>query len=109
MEQVRIEEAATRPPMAPWIGLPLKLAGALICLGAVFFVLIDTLKWQAITVGSIAIIAGAIRPLVARDYHGFDIFLIWLRNDATSLDRDKWGGTQRTPMPLRIGHYGMTI
>jgi type IV secretion system protein VirB3 len=108
LEEVTIEEAATRPPM--FMGLPRKLSSLLLCIGSVLFVVTASWTWEVIEIGGIAIIWFSIKPLVATDYHGFDIFLVWLRLDAMSLDRREWRGTRATPFPLRVaGPYGMTV
>lgn len=104
MEAVFIEEAATRPPM--FLGLPRKLSSLLLALGSLLFVLTAAWKWQAIEIGGIAIVWFSIKPLVAIDYHGFDILLVWLRLDAACLDRREWGGTRVAPFPLRVRSYG---
>lgn len=91
-----------------FMGLPRKLSSLLLALGALMFVVTDAWRWQAIEIGGIAIIWISIKPLVATDYHGFDIFLTWLRLDATCLDRREWGGTRVSPFPLRTRPYGMS-
>lgn len=109
LEEVAIEEAATRPPMMPIIGLPLKLGVLLLAIGAILFVLVGTTFSEIIVVGTDLMICAALRPLVALDLNGFDIWLAWLRLDLTCADARAWGGSSPTPFPLRVaGYYGMS-
>ncbi len=108
-EEVVIEEAATRPPMMPVVRLPLTLGAALLAAGAILFVLISSTKGEIIVVAVDAMICFSIRPLVAVDYHGFDIFIVWLRLDFCCFDTRVWGGTRVAPFPLRVaGFRGMS-
>lgn len=108
-EGVVIEEAATRPPMMPFCGLPLKLGLLLFAIGAILVVLISSWKGEAIVVGTDLIIIAALRPLVARDLNGFDIWLAWLRLDVACFDTKAWGGASVSPNPIReTEFFGMS-
>lgn len=109
LEEVTIEEAATRPPMLPLFRLPLKIGMLVLGSGAVLFVLVSSTMGQVIVVGTTLMVCAALRPFVAVDYNGFDIFIVWLRLDLTCLDTRVWGGTRAAPFPLRVsGYYGMS-
>lgn len=98
---VVIEEAATRPPMMPFMGLPLKLGLLLFAIGAILFVLVSSTMGEAIIIGTDIIVVAALRPLVARDLNGFDIWLVWLRMDLACLDTKAWGGASVSPNPIQ--------
>ena len=95
---VEIEEAATRPPM--FMGLiPAKIAGLLFLIGTLALILTDPYRWEAAELVAIAMIFFGIKPLVARDYHGFDNFTVWVRLDFLCLDTHHWGGTRLSTFP----------
>jgi type IV secretory pathway VirB3-like protein len=106
LERESIEAATTRPPM--FLGLPRKLSSLLLALASICWILID--GWQQLIVAEIAILmlAGGLKPLVARDYWGFDIFLSWLFFTARCLDVRAWAGARLASFPLRSSRpYGM--
>lgn len=101
LDEAVIEAAATRPPMFLGTGLPLKLASILLCAGSLLIVFIEDLLWQAGVLVGVAMIGGAVRTLVARDLHGFDIWLVHVATDGKALDRVQWGGSRAAALPLR--------
>ena len=105
LEEVTIEEAATRPPMMPIVRLPLTMGLFLVGIGAILLVLFTSITAEAIVVGTDVMICLALRPLVATDYNGFDIWLNWLRTDLCCFDTRAWGGASVAPFPLRVSSY----
>lgn len=104
LDEEDIEGGATRPPM--WLGLPRKLSALLGGIGAESLIIFSDLTWQAGSVAAIAMVWGAARLLVSRDYHGFDNFLAWLSLDARCLEVREWGGARLSSFPLRPRFHG---
>lgn len=106
LDEAVIEAAATRPPM--FLGLPLRLSSVLVCVGALLLILTDSFKWQfGIAVG-MGMVWGAAKALVARDLHGFDVWLVHAVTDGLALDRPEWGGARPASLSLRPGApYGV--
>ena len=104
LDEVAIAESATRPVM--WLGLPRTLSSMLMLVGALMFVLTSSTWWEIGELLGVAMVWFAIKPLVANDYHGFDIFFFaWTQLDLLCLDRRQWGGTPYTPYHLRNKQY----
>ena len=101
LDEVAIEAAATRPPMFLGTGLPLKLASGLLGIGSLAIVFTESLLWQAGEVAGVLMIAGAVKTLVSRDLHGFDIWLVHAITDGKALDRLEWGGARAASLPVR--------
>ena len=102
-----IEGAATRPPM--FLGLPRKLSSILLCLAGMFWILISGVEDLVIAEIGLAMVFFSIKPLVARDYWGFDIVLVALGLNLRCLDVRTWGGARAAPFPVRRASppYGM--
>lgn len=106
LDEAVIEAAATRPPM--FLGLPLRLSSLLVCIGALLLILTDSLKWQFCIAVGMGMVWGAAKALVARDLHGFDVWLVHAVTDGLALDRPEWGGARPSALPLRPGApYGV--
>lgn len=97
--------AATRPPMT--FGLPHTLCASLLAAGMFFISLYDTghvygdLVGDAIFIGLIAMVWSVAKVLLRSDYHGWDIFVAWIRLDARFLDTAENGGARLAALPLR--------
>ena len=105
LESEAFDMAATRPPLT--LGLPHTLSVSLIAAGLLFLMLYDTgdfindLIADAIFIGGIAMLWSAAKIMLRTDYHGWDIFVAWLRLDARLLDSRDWGGAHLSSFPLR--------
>lgn len=97
--------AATRPPLT--FGLPHTLTAILLLAGVLGLFVVDTGDFKADTifdvvwVGFIGMIWSAAKIMLRQDYHGWDIFLSWLRLDARLFDTSEWGGSHLASLPLR--------
>jgi type IV secretory pathway VirB3-like protein len=59
----------------------------------------DTI-FDVVWVGAIAMIWSAAKIMLRADYHGWDVFLSWVRLDARFLDTREWGGAHLSSLPL---------
>ena len=87
--------ACTRPAM--WQGVPLE---ALVWNGSItgiVFVLMKNPIYMSIGV----VVHYAMKALVSRDYNMFGVLRLWSETKARSRNRDRWGGSSVSPLPLR--------
>jgi len=98
------------------LGLPHTLAVSLIAAGMFGLMGYDTgdfvndLIFDAVLIGGIAMLWSAAKIMLRSDYHGWDIFVAWVRLDARCLDTKEWGGAHISSFPLqsiyRAGGHG---
>jgi type IV secretory pathway VirB3-like protein len=104
LDEEAFDMAATRPDTA--FGLPYTLAGSLMLAAMAGLFAVDTGDFQTDTifdvvwVGAIAMIWSAAKIMLRADYHGWDVFLSWVRLDARFLDTREWGGAHLSSLPL---------
>jgi type IV secretory pathway VirB3-like protein len=105
LDEEAFDMAATRPALT--FGLPHTLSALLLLAAIVGLFLVDTGDFETDTIfdvvwiGTIAMVWTAAKIMLRADYHGWDIFLSWLRLDARFLDTKEWGGAHLSSLPLR--------
>jgi type IV secretory pathway VirB3-like protein len=105
LDEEAFDMAATRPALT--FGLPHTLSAVLLLAGIVGIFVLETDDFvtsiisDAIWVGAIGMAWSAAKIMLRSDYHGWDIFLAWLRLDARFLDTKEWGGAHLSSLPLR--------
>jgi type IV secretory pathway VirB3-like protein len=104
LDEEQFDMAATRPVLT--LGLPHTLSVSLLMAGILFLMVYDTgdvtqdTIADAVFVGAIAMTWSAAKIMLRTDYHGWDIFVAWLRLDARFLDTKAWGGAHLSSLPL---------
>lgn len=109
MEQDLLDEeafdlAATRPALT--FGLPHTLSATLLLVAILGIFAIDYGDFETDTIldvvwiGAIGMGWSAAKIMLRVDYHGWDIFVAWLRLDARFLDTREWGGAHLSSLPL---------
>lgn len=97
--------AATRPPLT--LGVPHTMFAWLLLGGVIPVMIVDTgdavndLIFDAIWAGTVLMIWSMAKIMLRADYHGWDIFISWLRLNARCLDTREWGGAHLSSLPLR--------
>lgn len=105
LEEESFDMAATRPALT--FGLPHTLAAMLMLATMAGLYVVDTGDFKTDTifdvvwVGGIVMLWTAAKTMLRSDYHGWDIFLLWLRLDGRLLDTKDWGGAHLSSFPLR--------
>ena len=61
---------------------------------------VNDLIFDAVWVGGIAMFWSAAKIMLRNDYHGWDIFVAWLRLDFRCLNTREWGGAHIASFPL---------
>jgi type IV secretion system protein VirB3 len=87
--------ACTRPAM--WRGVPLEAMVVNAMATTILFVVMKNPAYLGIGV----VIHYAIRLAVARDYNMFGILRLWSETKGRALNKDRWGGSSVSPLPLR--------
>lgn len=87
--------ACTRPAM--WHGAPFPGVIANAAAGAILVILMGAPPYFVVTVA----IHYAMRLAVSRDYNMFGILLLWLDTKGRTRNRERWGGSSVSPLPLR--------
>ena len=105
LDEEAFDMAATRPPLT--FGLPHTLCACLLFVGIFGLFLVgdpDDFKneiiYDSIWVGFLGMIWSGAKIVLRADYHGWDIFLSWVRLDARFLDTKEWGGAHLSSFPL---------
>lgn len=97
--------AATRPPLT--LGVPHTLFCMLLLVGVLPIMAVDTgsmvndLIFDAIWAGGVFMTWSAAKIMLRTDYHGWDIFVAWVRLDARFLDTKEWGGAHLSSFPTQ--------
>lgn len=105
LEEEAFDLAATRPPLT--MGLPHTLAVTLLTAGLLGLMVYDTTDLEmdliadGIVIGSVAMIWSMAKIMLRSDYHGWDIFVSWLRLDARVPNTSEWGGAHLSSLPVR--------
>lgn len=105
LEEEAFDLAATRPPLT--LGLPHTLAVTLLTAGLLGLMAYDTtdiemdLIADGIVIGTVAMIWSMAKIMLRSDYHGWDIFVAWLRLDARFPNTREWGGAHLSSLPVR--------
>lgn len=92
--------AATRPAL--FLGVPLVMAGFLLMLAGFVIVLLHNPLYELV----MAPLWFGARFVVARDYNGMNVALLWLRTAARSVDGSLWGGASVSPNPVKVSAHG---
>jgi len=87
--------ACTRPAM--WQGVPLE---ALVYNGSVTMIVFVMMKNPIYMTIGVAV-HYAMKSLVSRDYNMFGVLRLWSETKARSRNRERWGGSSVSPLPLR--------
>jgi len=105
LDEEDFDMSATRPPLT--FGLPHTLTCTLLAAGMFGLALYDTvnlandLVYDGILLGGIGIFWSTAKIMLRSDYHGWDIFIAWLKLDFFCLDTKDWGGTHLSSFPLQ--------
>lgn len=105
LDEEEFDMAATRPPLT--FGLPHRLTAFLLLATIAGIFVVDTgdfttdIIFDAVWIGAVGMVWSAAKIMLRSDYHGWDIFLSWLRLDARCLDTKEWGGAHLSSLPLR--------
>lgn len=92
-----LDVEATRPPLVPFIGIPLGLA---VLYGAMAFVMSNIFHQTVLGIGLALMLTAFSAILIRRDYNGVRIFGIYCRLGAQWLQQRKMHG-------LSVSHWGM--
>lgn len=87
--------ACTRPAM--WQGVPLEALVINLMATTVVFVLMKNPLYMVIGVA----VHYATRLLVSRDYNMFGVLRVWSETKARARNKERWGGSSVSPLPLR--------
>jgi type IV secretory pathway VirB3-like protein len=104
LDEEDFDMAATRPPLT--LGLPHTLAVTLLGAGMLGLMAYDTgdlvgdLIFDGVLLGAIGMFWSAAKIMLRSDYHGWDIFVAWIKLDARCLDTKEWGGAHLSSLPL---------
>lgn len=108
MAEVRLTEdplflACTRPAM--WQGVPLEAMVLNTMATTIVFIIMKNPVYMAVGV----VIHYAIRALVARDYNMFGVLRLWSETKGRALNKDRWGGSSVSPLPVRAARRASEV
>jgi type IV secretion system protein VirB3 len=100
LEESILYLAATRPAL--FAGVPLPIAGGILMAAGLVIVLFQNPFYEVLM---IPVWMGT-RFLVARDYNGANVLLLWLRTAGQGVNGHTWGGSTVSPNPIRVPRRG---
>lgn len=89
--------ACTRPAM--WHGVPLEALAINGMVTSIIFVLMSNPVYLLIGI----VMHYLIRSLISHDYNMFKTLQLWTETKARARNKDRWGGSSVSPLPLRPG------
>src|SRR3954454_4257000 len=87
--------ACTRPAM--WQGVPLEALAINVMATMIFFVMMENPLYVLIGVA----IHYSIRAMISHDYNMFSILRLWAGTKGRARNKERWGGSSVSPLPLR--------
>lgn len=87
--------ACTRPAM--WQGVPLEALAINGMATSILFVLMSNPFYMLVGV----VIHYATRALISHDYNMFKTLALWAETKGRARNKDRWGGSSVSPLPLR--------
>lgn len=100
LEHSTLYLAATRPAL--FVGVPLPVAGFFMMVAGFVIVLLQNPFYEVLLMPFWI----AARVLVARDYNGANVVLLWLQTAGRAVDSGHWGGSTISPNPIKISPRG---
>jgi type IV secretion system protein VirB3 len=95
--------ACTRPAM--WQGVPLEAVAINGMATGIIFVLMSNPFYLLIGV----VIHYTIRALMSHDYNMFNTLRLWADTKGRARNKDRWGGSSVSPLPLRPAHNAREV
>lgn len=95
--------ACTRPAM--WQGVPLFAVVLNGMATMIVFIVFSNPLYLLIGL----VIHYAMRTLVSRDYNMFSILWLWFNTNGRALNKERWGGSSVSPLPLRAAKHDREV
>ena len=96
-----IHLGATRPPMVPFVGLPLSAAVPLLLAAVEVQMAVTGLKGLAYAAGLCLAVGAPLRLWVAHDWYAIECLSVAARTSLPALDNRRWGGATVSHAPIR--------